>query len=53
VATALGARVVHEKTPGYGAAYKAGMAAARSDLIITMDGDGAYPPDEIARLVKG
>ena len=45
LATALGARVVHEKTPGYGAAYKAGMAAARSDLIITMDGDGAYPPD--------
>lgn len=51
VATALGARVVHEKTPGYGAAYKAGMAAASSDLVITMDGDGTYPPEEIARLV--
>jgi glycosyltransferase involved in cell wall biosynthesis len=51
VATSLGARVVHEKTPGYGAAYKAGMAAATSDLIITMDGDGTYPPEEITRLV--
>jgi glycosyltransferase involved in cell wall biosynthesis len=51
VATSLGARVVLEKTPGYGAAYKAGMAAAKSDLIITMDGDGTYPPEEINRLV--
>jgi glycosyltransferase involved in cell wall biosynthesis len=52
VATTLGARVVQEKTPGYGAAYKAGMAAAKSDLVITMDGDGTYPPEEIARLVE-
>jgi dolichol-phosphate hexosyltransferase len=51
VAVSLGARVVLEKTPGYGAAYKAGMAAATSDIIITMDGDGTYPPEEIVRLV--
>ncbi len=51
VATSLGARVVPEKTPGYGAAYKAGFAAATGDVIITMDGDGTYPPEEIARLV--
>ena len=51
VARSLGARVVLEKTPGYGAAYKAGMAAATSDIIITMDGDGTYPPEEITRLV--
>jgi len=51
VATSLGARVVAEKTPGYGAAYKAGMAAATGDVIVTMDGDGTYPPEEIARLV--
>jgi hypothetical protein len=51
VATSLGARVVAEKTPGYGAAYKAGFAAASGDLIVTMDGDGTYPPEEIARLV--
>ena len=47
----MGARVVPEKTPGYGAAYKAGMAAATGDVIITMDGDGTYPPEEITRLV--
>lgn len=51
VATSLGARVVAEKRPGYGAAYKAGLAAATGDVVITMDGDGTYPPEEIARLV--
>jgi len=51
VATSLGARVVSEKRPGYGAAYKAGLAAATGDVVITMDGDGTYPPEEIARLV--
>jgi glycosyltransferase involved in cell wall biosynthesis len=51
VATSMGARVVAEKTPGYGAAYKAGLAAARSDVIVTLDGDGTYPPEEIPRLV--
>lgn len=51
VATSLGARVVAEKVPGYGAAYKAGLKAATGDVIITLDGDGTYPPEEIERLV--
>ena len=51
VARSLGAVVVAEKTPGYGAAYKAGMRAATRDVVVTMDGDGTYPPEEIARLV--
>ncbi|HUK63085.1 MAG TPA: glycosyltransferase family 2 protein [Dongiaceae bacterium] len=51
VARALGARVVPEKTPGYGAAYKAGLAAATGDVVVTLDGDGTYPPEEIPRLV--
>ena len=51
VARSLGARVVEEKQPGYGAAYKAGLAAATSDLLVTLDGDGTYPPEEIPRLV--
>jgi glycosyltransferase involved in cell wall biosynthesis len=51
VATSLGARVVAEKTPGYGAAYKTGMKAATGDVVITFDGDGTYPPEEIGRLV--
>lgn len=51
VAAALGARVVPERTPGYGAAYKAGLRAATGDVIVTLDGDGTYPPEEIPRLV--
>jgi len=51
VARALGARVVSETRPGYGAAYKAGLAAATGDVIITLDGDGTYPPEAIPALV--
>ena len=51
VARSLGAVVVSEKTPGYGAAYKAGMKAATGDLIVTLDGDGTYPPEAIPGLV--
>jgi glycosyltransferase involved in cell wall biosynthesis len=51
VARSLGARVVCEKRPGYGAAYKAGLAAATGDIIITLDGDGTYPPEAIPALV--
>ena len=51
VATSLGAKVVAEKTPGYGAAYKTGLGAATGDLLVTLDGDGTYPPEEIPRLV--
>ena len=51
VARSLGARVVAETRRGYGAAYKAGLAAARGDIVVTLDGDGTYPPEEIPRLV--
>ncbi len=51
VARSLGAVVVSVKTPGYGAAYKGGLKAATGDIIITLDGDGTYPPEDIPRLV--
>jgi hypothetical protein len=55
VAARHGARVVRESTPGYGAAYKAGFAAATTDIIVTMDADDTYPldatPEIVARLV--
>src|SRR5258706_10718629 len=46
-----GARVVEESKKGYGAAYKAGLAAATGDVVVTLDGDGTYPPEQIPRLV--
>ena len=51
VAAGLGARVVAERVPGYGAAYKAGLRAATREIVVTLDGDGTYPPEEIPRLV--
>ncbi len=52
VARSLGARVVFEARPGYGAAYKAGLPAATGDVICTLDGDGSYPSDAIPPLVE-
>ena len=51
VARSLGAGVVPEKRKGYGAAYQAGLPAATGDVIVTLDGDGTYPADQIPELV--
>ena len=51
VARSLGAGVVSETRPGYGAAYQAGLSAARGDIVVTLDGDGTYPPEAIPQLV--
>ena len=51
VARGLGAKVVFEKRKGYGAAYKAGLAAVTGDITVTMDGDGTYPADQIEECV--
>ena len=51
VARALGAKVVFEAKRGYGAAYKAGLAAVTGDITVTMDGDGTYPADQIEECV--
>lgn len=41
VARSLGARVVTEERPGYGAAVHTGMLAAESDFVAVMDGDAS------------
>ncbi len=52
VAQQSGARVITESRPGYGAAYQAGLAAASTDIIVTLDGDGQYPVADVPRLVN-
>jgi len=42
IAEAAGARVVHEQRKGYGAALRAGIAAARGRYIIMGDADDSY-----------
>ncbi len=52
VAAGLGARVVAEPTPGYGAAVHAGLEAARHDYVAVMDGDGSFDPDDLLPLLS-
>lgn len=52
VASRLGARVVVEHRPGYGAAVQAGVAAARARYVSVMDGDGSLDPAELLPLLE-
>jgi len=52
VAADLGATVVHEPTPGYGAAVHAGLLAATADFVAFMDGDGSFDPDDLLPLLE-
>jgi glycosyltransferase involved in cell wall biosynthesis len=51
VATRLGATVVPEPTPGYGAAVHAGVVAATRDHVAVMDGDGSFDPADLVPLL--
>lgn len=44
--------VILEKTPGKGAAMRAGYRAASSDIVIVLDADGSNDPREIPRFVS-
>jgi len=52
IAEAEGARVLIERRPGYGRAYKTGFAAATGDVLATADGDATYPVETVPGLVK-
>jgi glycosyltransferase involved in cell wall biosynthesis len=52
VARRLGATVVVEDRPGYGAAVHAGLLAATADLVAFMDGDGSFDPVELLPLIE-
>lgn len=52
IARAEGATVLMETRPGYGRAYRSGLAAASGEVIATADGDATYPVEEIPRLVR-
>jgi len=50
VALELGARVVREPTPGFGAACFAGLSAATTDLVCFMDCDASFDPGELPKV---
>ncbi|RAV10695.1 glycosyltransferase [Mycolicibacterium sp. GF69] len=51
VARRLGARVVTEKRPGYGAAVHAGVVAATTPVVAVLDADGSLDPGDLPALV--
>ena len=52
IAEKLGARVVHVAQRGYGAALRAGIAAAQGSFIIMGDADDSYDFGEVPRFVE-
>jgi glycosyltransferase involved in cell wall biosynthesis len=52
VARSLGARVIVEPRPGFGAACWAGLMAARSDVVCFMDADASLDPRELPRVAE-
>ena len=50
LAASLGARVVTEPQPGFGAACFAGLTAARAELVCFMDCDASFDPAELPRV---
>jgi glycosyltransferase involved in cell wall biosynthesis len=51
VARARGARVVQELRRGYGWACAAGLAAAESEVVVCLDGDGTDDPTQIPSVL--
>lgn len=52
VARGLGATVLTEVRPGYGAAVHAGIEHATSDIVAVMDADGSIDPAALPALVQ-
>jgi len=52
IAAAKGARVVAEPRRGYGRAYKTGFAAAKGEILATLDADLTYPADRLPKFAR-
>ncbi len=52
IAEEKGARVVPQPARGYGLAYKTGIGHITGEIIVCLDGDGTYPPEIVAPLVR-
>lgn len=52
IARGLGARVVFEPRPGYGAAVHTGLEQARTEIVAVLDADGSLDPGALPELVQ-
>ena len=50
LAASLGARVVREPVPGFGAACFAGLTASTAEIVCFMDCDASFDPGELPRV---
>lgn len=50
-ARAAGARVIRETRPGYGAALRAGMDAAKGDILVLTEADGSFRARDLDKLL--
>lgn len=51
IAAALGALVLHEPQPGYGAAVHRGLTGSTAEVVAVIDCDGSLDPAELPALV--
>jgi hypothetical protein len=52
IAAQAGARVIHERRRGYGAAYLRGFQEARGTYLVMGDSDGSYEFTDIPRFIE-
>jgi glycosyltransferase involved in cell wall biosynthesis len=52
IARRHGATVIVEEIRGYGSAYRAGLTAAKGELILMADGDGTYDLGELSLFIE-
>lgn len=52
IAAAAGARVIHEALPGYGWAYRRGLAEVRGKYIVIADSDGSYDFTRLGSFIE-
>src|SRR5690242_7387472 len=51
LARAAGARVVQESAPGYGCALRRGMDEAQGDVLVLVEADGSFRPEDAQKLL--
>lgn len=51
IASRAGATVIQHPTTGYVDAFGAGIGAADTEIIVTLDADGEHPPERIPDIV--
>ena len=52
IARELGAKVIDEKTTGYGIAIQTGLKNASNDICLIMDADSTYDPSCLGEIIK-